>query len=137
VVGFLSPGFNKKTAPRAASPWQGTYESAEVHRREKSGFDGPLWEVFACLAARHLGRRCLAEWKVLLMNGCRIHASPVGLRVLKASKVVVLMFPSHQSHILQALHNEPFLKTKSNARSGMRALLPNVLRGPSSTWFSL
>ena len=112
-------------------------EGAEVHRREKSGFDGPLWEVFACFAARHLGKRCLTEWKVLPMNWCRVHASPVGLRVLKAPKVVVLMFPSHLSHILQALHNKPFLKTKSNARSGMRALLPTVLRGPRSTRFTL
>jgi len=59
----------------------------------------------------------------------RAHASLVGLRVLKASKVVVLMFPSHLSHILQALDSEPFLKTKSNARSGMRTLLPTIPRG--------
>jgi len=64
-------------------------EGAEVHRREKPGFDGPLWEVFAGFAERHLGKRCLAEWTVVLMVGCRVHASPVGLRVLKASKVVV------------------------------------------------
>jgi len=104
-------------------------EGAEVHRREKPGFDGPLWEVFAGFAARHLGKRCLDEWKVLLMDGCRVHASPVGVHVLKASKVVILMFPSHLSHILQALDHEPFLKTKSNARSGMRALLPTIPRG--------
>ena len=103
-------------------------EGAEVHRREKPGFDGPLWEVFASFAARHMGKLCPGEWKVLLMDGCKVHASPVGLRVLKASKVVVLMFPSHLSHILQALDKDPFLKTKSDARSGMRALLPTIPR---------
>jgi len=44
-------------------------EGAEVHRHEKPRFDGPLWEVFAGFAARHLGKRYLAEWKVLLIDG--------------------------------------------------------------------
>ncbi|OSX70866.1 hypothetical protein BU14_0647s0005 [Porphyra umbilicalis] len=103
-------------------------EGAEVHRREKPGFDGPLWEVFASFAARHVGKLCSREWKVLLMDRCRVHASHVDLRVLKASKVVVLMIPSHLSHIPQALDKDTFLKTKSDARSGMRSLLATIPR---------
>ena len=103
-------------------------EGAEVHRREKPGFDAPLWQVYAAFAARHLQGKCPGEWKVLLMDGCKVHASVVGLKVLHAAKVVVLMFPSHLSHILQALDKDPFLKTKAYARSKLRATLPTLLR---------
>ena len=101
---------------------------AEVHRREKPGFDVQLWDMYADFAARHMSKRCPGDWKVLLMDGCTMHASPVGLRVLKASKVVVLMFPSHLSHVLQALDKDPFLKTKCDGRKTMRALLPTIPR---------
>lgn len=103
-------------------------EGAEVHWREKPSFDGALWEVFARFAARHLNQRCPGQWKVLLMDGGKVHESPVGLRVLKESKVVVLMFPSHLSHIQQALDSDPFLKTKSEGRSSVRRLLPTMPR---------
>lgn len=46
------------------------------------------------------------------MDTCSVHASTVGLRALKATKVVVLTFPSHLSHILQPLDMDPFLRTK-------------------------
>jgi len=100
----------------------------EVHRREKPGLDVQLWEVYAGFAARNMDKRCPGDWKVLLMDGCKVHASPVGLRVLKASKVVVLMFPSHLSHVLQALDKDSFLKTKGDGRKTMRALLPTIPR---------
>jgi len=35
------------------------------------------------------------------MDGCKVHLSAKGLGLLKAAKVVVLMFPSHLSHLLQ------------------------------------
>lgn len=44
-------------------------EGAEVHRRKKPRFDGPLWELYARFAARNLGRsargsgRC-SSWTV-------------------------------------------------------------------------
>jgi len=38
------------------------------------------------------------------------------------------MFPSHLSHILQALDKDPFLKTKAYALSKLRATLPTLLR---------
>jgi len=56
------------------------------------------------------------------------HASVIGLRMLKASKVVVLMFPSHQYHILQALDSDPFLKANAYARAHIRGLLPTLPR---------
>jgi len=103
-------------------------EGAEVHRREKPGFDGDLWDVYASFAARGLAGKCPGQWKVLLMDGCKVHASVIGLRMLKASKVVVLMFPTHLSHILQALDSDPFLKTKVYARAHIRGLLPTLPR---------
>lgn len=101
-------------------------EGAEVHRREKPGFDGPLWELYARFAARNLEKKCPGEWKVLLMDGCKVHASSAGLTVLKQSKVVVLMFPSHLSHILQALDKDPFLKVKARGRTAMRTIIPTL-----------
>jgi len=92
-------------------------ENAEVHRREEPDFDAPLWQVYAAFAARHLQGKCPGEWKVLLIDGCKVHASVVGLKVLHAAKVVVLMFPSQLSRILQALDKGPFLKTTAYARS--------------------
>jgi len=41
------------------------------------------------------------------------------------------MYPSHLSHILQALDKDPFLKTKAYARSELRATLPTLLRNSS------
>ena len=99
-------------------------EGAEVHRREKPGFDGDLWDVYASFAARGLAGKCTGQWEVLLMDGCQVHASVIGLKMLKASKVVVLMFPSHLSHILQALDSDPFLKAKAYARAHSRGVLP-------------
>jgi len=109
-------------------------EGAEVHRREKPDFDAPLWQVYAALAARHLQGKCPGEWKVLLMDSCKVHASVVCLKVLHAAKVVVLMFPSHLSDILQALGKDPFLKTKAYARSELRLTLPTL---PRNSKFSL
>jgi len=57
-----------------------------------------------------------------------VHASVVGLKVLHAVKVVVLMFPSHLSCILQALDKDPFLKTKMYARMSLRAKLLTLPR---------
>jgi len=71
---------------------------------------------------------CPCKWKVLLMDGCKIHASVIGLKMLKASNVVVLMFPSRLSHILQALDSYPFLKVKAYARAHLRALRPTLPR---------
>jgi len=109
-------------------------EGAEVHRREKPGFDAPLWQTYAAFAARHLQGECPGDWKVLLMDGCKVYASVVGLEVLHVAKVVVLMFPSHLSHILQALEKDPFLKTKACARSELRATLPTL---PGNSKFNL
>jgi len=109
-------------------------EGAEVHRRGKPGFDGALWEVYAGFVARHMVGKCPGDWKVWLMDGCKLHASVVGLKVLHAVKVVVLMFPSHLSHILQALDKDPFLKTKAYARISLRAMLPTL---PHNSKFNL
>jgi len=114
----------KRRVPLAAY----LYEGAEVYRREKPGFDAPLWQVYAAFAARHLQGKCPKEWNLLLMDGCKVHASVVGLKVLHAAKVVVSMFPSHLSHILQALYKDPFLKTNAHARSELRATLPTLPR---------
>lgn len=102
-------------------------EGAEVHRREKPGFDGPLWELYARFAARNLEKKCPGEWTVLLMDGCQVHASSAGLTVLKQSKVVVRMFPSHLSHILQALDKDPLLKVKARGRTAMLTIIPTLL----------
>jgi len=91
----------KEDGSKSRKPLAGYLDGgAEVHRREKPGFDVQLWDMYADFAARHMSKRCLGDWKVLLMDGCTVHASPVGMRVLKASKVVVLMFPSHLPHVL-------------------------------------
>jgi len=47
---------------------------------------------------------------------------------------VVLMIPSHLSHILQALDKDPFPKPKSERRSRMRRVLPTI---PRRTKFNL
>lgn len=109
-------------------------EGAEVHRREKPGFDVALWEVYAAFVARAMKDKCPTEWKVLLMDGCKVHASVVGLTLLKSAKVVVLMFPSHLSHILQALDSDPFMKVKVHARAELRSMLPTI---PRNTRFNL
>jgi len=103
-------------------------EGAEVDRREKPGFDGDLWDVYTSFSARGLAGKCPSQGKVLLMDGCKVHASVIGIRMLKASKVVVLMFPSHLSHILQALDSDPFLKANAYARAHIRGLLPTLPR---------
>lgn len=110
-------------------------DGAEVHRREKPGFDRDLWETFARLAARQLEGCGGAEWKVLLMDGCKVHASAVGLRVLKDAKVVVLMFPSYLSHMLQALDGQPFLMTKARSVTVTEAMLPTLPRGAKFNLF--
>lgn len=109
-------------------------DGAEVDRREKPDFDGPLWELYARAAARNLKDKCQGEWKVLLMDGCKVHASAVGLNVLNEAKVVVLMFPLHLSQILKALDRDLFLKVKAHARAAVRGLLPIL---PRSTKFNL
>lgn len=109
-------------------------DGAEVHRREKPGFDGALWQVYAAFVVRVMKDKCPSEWKVLPMDGCKVHASVVGLTLLKSAKVVVLMFPSHLSHILQALDSNPFLKTKAHARVELRSMLPTI---PRNTRFNL
>jgi len=103
-------------------------EGAEVHHREKPGLDGALWEAYAGFVARRLVGKCPGGWKVLLKDECKVHASVVGFKVLQAVKVVVLMFSSHLSHILQALDKDPFLKTKAYARISQRAMLPTLPR---------
>jgi len=50
----------------------------EVQRREKPGCNNLLWHMYAVFAARHLQRKVPAEWKVLLVGGCKVHASAVG-----------------------------------------------------------
>lgn len=78
--------------------------------------------------------KCPTEWKVLLMDGCKVYASVVGLTLLKSAKLVVLMFPSHHSHILQALDSDSFLKTKAHAQVELRSMLPTI---PRNTRFNL
>jgi len=68
-------------------------EGAEVHRREKPGFDASLWQTCDAFAARHLQRKCPGEWKMLLMDSCAVHASVVGLKVLHAAKRWSSCFP--------------------------------------------
>eukprot|EP00170_Pyropia_yezoensis_P003993 contig_16518_g4004 len=63
------------------------------------------------------------------MDGCKVHASAMGLRVLKDAEVVVLMFLSHLSHILQALDGQPFLKTKARSVTVTGVMLPTLPRG--------
>lgn len=76
-------------------------EGAEVHRRENPGFDGDLWVEYARFLAKNLSSIQPTKWKLLLMDGCKVHLSAKGLALLKAAKVMVLMLPSHLSHLLQ------------------------------------
>jgi len=68
------------------------------------------------------------------MGGCKVHLSAKVLGLLKASKIMVLMFPSHLSHLLRPCDDDPFLKAKAHAYRSARALLPNV---PAGTRFTL
>jgi len=74
---------------------------AEVHRRENPGFDEDSWLEYARILAKHLGSTQPTKWKLLLMDGCKVHLSARGLAILQAAEVVLLMFPSHLSHQLQ------------------------------------
>ena len=109
-------------------------EGAEVHRRENPGFDGDLWVEYSHFFAKHLGSTQPTKWKLLLMDGCKVHLSAKGLGLLKAAKVVVLMFPSHLSHLLQPCDDEPFSNVKAHAYRSARAVLPTV---PAGTHFTL
>lgn len=62
---------------------------AEIHRRENPGFDGDLWLEYARFLAKHLGTTQPTKWKLLLMDGCKVHLSAKGLGILKEAKVVV------------------------------------------------
>jgi len=62
-------------------------ESAEVHRREKPGSDGNLWDVYASFAETELQGKCPGKWKELLVEGCKVHALVIGFKMLRASKV--------------------------------------------------
>lgn len=75
-------------------------ESAEVQRRESPGVDGSLWEVYAAFVARVMRDKSPTECKLLLMDGCMVHLSVVGLTLLKFTRVLVLMISSHLSLIL-------------------------------------
>jgi len=68
------------------------------------------------------------------MGGCKVHLSAKVLGLLKASKIMVLMFPSHLSHLLRPCDDDPFLKAKAHAYRSARALLPTV---PAGTRFTL
>jgi len=68
------------------------------------------------------------------MDGWKLHLSVKGLGLLKAAKVMVLIFPSHLSHLLQPCDDVRFLKVKAHAYRSARALLPTV---PSGTHFTL
>ena len=102
---------------------------AEVHRREIPGFDGDLRLEYARFLAKHLGSTQPTRWKLLLMDGCKVHLSANGLAILTAAKVVALMFPSHLSHLLQPCDDEPFLKVKAHAFRSGRAMLPTLPAG--------
>lgn len=106
---------------------------AEVHRRENPGFDGDLWLEYARFLAKHLGSTQPTKWKLLLMDGCKVHLSAKGLGILKEAKVVVLMFPSHLSHLLQPCDDDPFLKVKAHAFRSARSMLPTLPVGSSFT----
>jgi len=94
---------------------------ADVHWRENAGFDRDLWVEYARFLAKHLGFTQPTKWKLLLMDGCEVHLSGKGLGLLKEVIVVVLMFPSHLSHLLQPCDDEPFSKVKAHARLPLRA----------------
>jgi len=106
---------------------------AEVHRRENPGFDGDLWLEYARFLAKHLGSTQPTKWKLLLMDGCKVHLSANGLAILKAAKVVVLMFPSHLSYLLQSCVDDPLLQVKAHAFRSARAMLPTLPAGSSFT----
>ena len=106
---------------------------AEVHRRENPEFDGDLWLEYARFLAKHLGSTQPTKWKLLLMDGCKVDLSAKGLAILKAAKVVVLMLPSHLSHLLQPCDDDPFLKVKAHAYRSARAMLPTLPVGSSFT----
>lgn len=109
-------------------------KGADVHRREKPGFNGHLWDVYATCATRGLEGKCPGQWKVLLIDSCTVQASVIGLWMLKAFKVVVHMLRSHLPHILQPLDSDPFLKAKAYARAHIRSLLTTL---PRSSRFNL
>lgn len=84
--------------------------------------------MYAGFVAQHIVSKCLGDLNVFLMDGCKVHASVLVVKMLHAVKVVALMFPSHLSHTLQALDKDPFLNTKAFARNSLRAMLPTLLR---------
>jgi len=61
-------------------------KGADVHRREKPGFNGHLWDVYATCATRGLEGKCPGQWKVLLIDSCTVQASVIGLWMLKPSR---------------------------------------------------
>lgn len=61
-------------------------DGAQGHRREKPSFHEALWDVIVGFVARSLFKRCAAYLRVLLMDGFKFHALPVGLRMLKAAR---------------------------------------------------
>lgn len=109
-------------------------EGAEVHRRENPGFDGELWVEYARFLAKQLGSTQPTKIKLLLMHGCKVRLSAKRLGLLRAAKVVVLMFPSHLFHLLQPCDDDPFLKVKAHAYRSAHALLPTI---PVGTHFNL
>lgn len=112
-------------------------DGAEVHRRERPGLDRDPWETFSWFAARHLEGRGRAKWKVLLMDGCKVHASAVDLGVLKDAKAVVLNFSSHLAHILEALDGQPFPKIKARSVTETGEMLSTLIRGGKSNLIHL
>jgi len=108
-------------------------EGAEDHRRENPGFDGDLWIEYTRLLAKHLGSTQPTKWRLMLIDGCKVHLSAKRLGLLKAANMVVLMLPSLLSHLLQQCDDEPFLKVKAHPYRSARALLPTVPAGTHST----
>ena len=58
-----------------------------------------------------------------------MHLSAKDLSILKAARVVALIFPSHLSHLLQPRYEDPFLKVKAHAYRTTRTMLETVPAG--------
>jgi len=105
----------------------------EVHRRENAGFDGEIWIEYARFLVKHLGSTQPTEWKLLVMDGFKVHLSAKDLEMLKPAKVVVLMLPSHLSDRLQPRDDDHLLKVQAHAYLTARTMLATVLVGSHFT----
>jgi len=81
-------------------------DSAVVIRRDPSGFDRGVFDVWAQQFASFAKSYYPEENKLLALDGAKVHLSAFGLLVLAWAKVHFIAEPSKLSHVIQALDNK-------------------------------